>query len=391
MQQQPPAAQAGLIQFGAAKRAANFVLGLVAGALQLWSWLVRKVGGQREEKAVLLIEPFGLGDIISFEPLVRALADAGVEVRLCARAEWRELFPQPKVWVDAHIPWGSHAAKAKYRWADYCSARFRAFLKELRRAGRGAVGVDTRGDIRSVLLLHLAGCREVVSLSTYLGSNARVPAGAARRVPFEAQSRRWEVNASFLPALGVNPREPLPPPFFPHLAAPGVASRRRIGLIPVAPWPGKWWESSKWAALIEQLRRAHWEISALCGPGQIDLARAQLGEGVHVTECRSVGEWAAALNEQSVVITLDTGPMHLAAALGRPVVALFGQGLLPLWAPSGPASRVVTHQSDPDFVLCLPVEANTHLGERFMRRIQVAEVLQAVEDMDEAGGKKPQA
>jgi len=317
--------------------------------------------------------------MISHEPLVRALEGAGVEVRMGARAEWRELYPRQQVWVDAYVPWGTHAAKAKYRWGDYGSARFRTFLKELRRAGRGAVGVDTRGDIRSVLLLHLAGCREVVSLSTYLGTNARVTAGAARRVAYDARLRRWEVNLAFLPALGVHPREPLPPPFFPHLAAPGAAGGRRVGLIPVAPWQGKWWEPSKWAALIQQLRRAPWEITALCGPGQSGLARAQLGEEVRVTQCRSIGEWAAALNEQSLVITLDTGPMHLAAALGRPMVALFGPGLLPLWAPSGASSRVVTHQGDADFVHCLPTEANTHLGEKFMRRIQVEEVMQAVE------------
>jgi ADP-heptose:LPS heptosyltransferase len=70
--------------------------------------------------------------------------------------------------------------------------------------------------------------------------------------------------------------------------------------------------------------------------------------------------------------------MHLNDAIGRPVVALFGQGSLPLWAPTHPDSVVVTHQGDPDFRLLAPTEANTASGEEFMRRISVAEVLKAV-------------
>jgi ADP-heptose:LPS heptosyltransferase len=71
--------------------------------------------------------------------------------------------------------------------------------------------------------------------------------------------------------------------------------------------------------------------------------------------------------------------MHLADALGIPVIALFGQGKLPLWAPSGQQSRIVTHQDDPDFFLCHPIEENTAFARQFMDRISVAEVLAAVE------------
>jgi ADP-heptose:LPS heptosyltransferase len=74
--------------------------------------------------------------------------------------------------------------------------------------------------------------------------------------------------------------------------------------------------------------------------------------------------------------------MHLADALGIPVVALFGQGRLPLWAPSGRRSCLISHQSDPDFQLCHPIDTNAHLGRKFMSRISVEEVLSALKRLD---------
>jgi ADP-heptose:LPS heptosyltransferase len=75
--------------------------------------------------------------------------------------------------------------------------------------------------------------------------------------------------------------------------------------------------------------------------------------------------------------------MHLADALGVPMVALFGPGLLPLWAPNSRLSRVVSHQHDADFRACHQVEANIALGREFMHRIQPAEVLAALRQIEE--------
>jgi ADP-heptose:LPS heptosyltransferase len=71
--------------------------------------------------------------------------------------------------------------------------------------------------------------------------------------------------------------------------------------------------------------------------------------------------------------------MHLAEAIDIPVIALYGQGKLPLWAPSGPHSVVIAHQNDPDFFVCHPIDENTHLGQKFMDKITVEEVLAAAE------------
>lgn len=333
---------------------------------------------------VLVLEPFGLGDLISFEPLVRCLRDCGRHVVLGAKPEWRALFPEGPglTWVNLHLPWATHNERAKYRFASYFQRPWRDSLRALRRWGKGAVGVDTRGDIRSVLVLQLAGCRRVLSLSTYLGSNVRVPPRAAELVPFTSQVRRWELNLAFLKPLGAE-TDPasVTSPHFAHLRPEQPAPSRAVGLMPVAPWRGKLWLPERWQQLTAQLRKSGCEVRAFCGPGQRGLAEEQVGSGVEVIECGSVENWARQLTRCGLIVTLDSGPMHLADALGVPVIALFGQGWLPFWAPSAVGSRVIAHQDDPDFTVCHPIEENTPLGRKYMSRIGVEEVLAAVREV----------
>jgi ADP-heptose:LPS heptosyltransferase len=255
----------------------------------------------------------------------------------------------------------------------------------LKSVGRGAIGIDTRGDIRSVLLLHALGCARVLSLTRYLGSDLRVPKASAELIPFSLQLRRWELNLGFLEPLGLSVKPgSIPPPFFPHLASPKRPARRDIALMPVAPWRGKLWLPPRWQRLAQQLRQKGWEIRVLCGPGQRALALEQADVGAEVVECGSIEQWAAQFARSTLVVTLDSGPMHLADALGLPVIALFGQGWLPLWAPSGRLSRVIAHQDDPDFAVCHPIDANAPLGQKYMNRITVEEVLAAVEETQHA-------
>jgi ADP-heptose:LPS heptosyltransferase len=320
--------------------------------------------------------------MISYQPLIHSLLENGYDVRVCARKEWRTLYPEVEHWIPSRVPWSTYEETQKYRLSQYRSPEFREFVRQLREAGTGAIGIDTRGDIRSVLFLYWAGCREVLTLSNYLGSDLRNFSGAARNVPFSPNSRRWELNLSFLRVFGLNSRQQ--PPQFPHLRRPPKAfSDRQLGVVPIAPWNGRLWERSKWAELLASLTESGWSVTALCGPGQRSAASTEVGGRVRVVECASIEAWAVELQEFSALVTVDTGPMHLADALGVPMVALFGPGLLPLWAPSSRLSRVVSHQGDADFRVCHQVEANLSLGREFMQRIQPAEVLAALRQIEE--------
>ncbi len=370
---EPPNPQ--LIHVGWKRRLGGLGLGVVAGAVSL----ARR--GTPEGKRAVILEPFGMGDVISLEPLVRQLRAAGWHVQLAARPAWRELFPPGTLdgWCDFTAPWSRYESGQKYRLGSLFGAELRESRARLREAASGAVGIDTRGDVRSVQLLWLAGCRQLWTLDRYLGTDLAVPRSAASLLPTDLKLPRWRLNLSAFAALTSQPAAERAPDLR-HLIPAGLKSgQRRVALIPVAPWRGKLWEREKWRELSTKLRAQGWEVAVLCGPQQTSLAREAIGEPLSVTECDSLDRWVSELAGSSLVITLDTGPMHLAAALAVPLVALFGQGLLPLWTPPGEPSLVVSHQTDADFKPCHPLEENWEQGARFMRRISVAEVLSAVE------------
>jgi ADP-heptose:LPS heptosyltransferase len=278
--------------------------------------------------------------------------------------------------LDCILPWSSYNSKSKYKLNRYISKNFFVFLSQIRSVGKGSIGIDTRGDIRSVLLLYLAGCTRVITLSHYLGSDLEVLPGAAERVPYSYGLRRWELNLEFLGRLGVERKAVMPPDLKRFITA---EKTNRLGIIPVAPWRGKLWIPERWNELIEICQRRGLEAFVLCGPGQMSDARNQTGGNVEVFECGRLEDWLEKLSACSVVVSLDSGPMHLADSIGVPVIALFGQGVLPLWAPSGNQSIVLEHQDNPEFFQCHPIEQNAHLGQKFMSWINVGEVIHALE------------
>jgi hypothetical protein len=363
-----------LIRIGAGKRAASALLYMLAAA-----WRARNRFHARNDKRILVLEPVGLGDMVSFNPLVRELLAREYEVLLCSKPEWRPLYPDRRnqTWIDLRLPWTSHNENIKYRPGLYFQEPTRGDLRHLRAAATGAIGIDTRGDIRSVLLLYWAGCRRVISLSSYLGSNLPMWRVSAEIVPFDNSIRRWELNLRFLRALEPNFEiASVAPPRLDHFI--GRQPLRRAALMPVAPWAGKLWPRERWLAVAENLRERGWEVIGLCGPGQTEKAAQQIGRDIPLTECGSLESWVRQFNQCAFVITVDSGPMHLADALDVPVIALFGQGKLPLWAPSGKQSVPISHQDDPDFYVCHPIDENVPLGQKFMNRISVAEVMTAV-------------
>src|SRR5688572_30581553 len=96
----------------------NFKKRLMAAGLGVAASLLR--GGRalsrprpKRERSVVILEPFGLGDVISHEPLVRLLRAHHYDVTFCAAPPWRVLLPGIN-WVDSEIAWGRHAAGEKY-------------------------------------------------------------------------------------------------------------------------------------------------------------------------------------------------------------------------------------------------------------------------------------
>jgi ADP-heptose:LPS heptosyltransferase len=357
------------------KKAVALALGMASTALRVCRGPGRPA--TLAPKAVLL-EPFGMGDALSLLPLVTVLHAHGHQVVVCARPAWRTFFPDHIEWVDSAIPWASYGDDEKYRLKALFGPVFRGFLLALRHAAAGHIGIDTRGDSRSTLLLWMAGCRTVYSLDRYLGSNLKNLRCSARMLPLDPHLRRWQVNTRFATALGCS----LESASRPHLTRRGLAGgpngRRPLGIIPITPWPGRAWPPDRWQELLARLLAMGEEVLVLAGPGQEAAVRAAVGPLANLRLCQSIDEWVSRLSGLEAVVALDSGPAHLADALDIPLVALYGSGQLPLWAPSGPRSLVLHRQDDPDYQPIHPVDANIGRGLELMSRHTVEEVFVAL-------------
>jgi ADP-heptose:LPS heptosyltransferase len=330
---------------------------------------------------IVLLEPFGMGDALSLLPLVALLHERGHQVVVCARPAWRTFFPDHVQWVDSAVPWASYGDDEKYRLKSLIGNSFRKFLSSLRQAAAGHIGMDTRGDSRSTLLLWLAGCRPVYSLDRYLGSDLRNLRTAARMLPLDPRLRRWQVNAQFARPLGCS-LDALSRPHLSRRTSPGsTQSPRPVGIVPITPWPGRAWPAACWQELITRLQRNGTPVLVLAGPGQDAAVRAAVGPDAPLRLCRSIDEWISQLSGLEAVVALDSGPAHLTDALDIPLVALYGSGQLPLWAPSGPRSWVLHRQDDPDYQPIHPVDANIARGQELMARHSVEDVLTALAEV----------
>lgn len=127
------------------------------------------------------------------------------------------------------------------------------------------------------------------------------------------------------------------------LAARGLAPGQAVVLQPGAGSAAKAWPG--FGALARRLRRAGLPLVALAGPADGEAVARLLADG-GLGEADLARDWAlprvaALLALARLAVGNDSGPTHLAAAVGCPTVALFGPTDPAVWAPLGPRVRVV--------------------------------------------------
>jgi heptosyltransferase-1 len=95
---------------------------------------------------------------------------------------------------------------------------------------------------------------------------------------------------------------------------------------PGAGWGAKRWPEQRYGEVARELAKDGIKILVNYGPGERALARAveEASGGVAKAIACSLTQLIALTRRAALFIGGDTGPMHLAAALGVPVVALFG-------------------------------------------------------------------
>lgn len=137
----------------------------------------------------------------------------------------------------------------------------------------------------------------------------------------------------------------------------GLADQTFIHIHPASRWFFKCWSTDGMAALVARLQAAGWPVVLSAAPDAAELALveaiqtglARLGApAAHSLAGQLQLKELAALTAQArLFIGVDSAPMHMAAAVGTPVVALFGPSGERQWGPWGVPMRVVSSTRHP--------------------------------------------
>ncbi len=274
---------------------------------------------------ILIVRLGALGDIVHALPVAAALRERHPE----AQIDW--LVDRRHAAVLEFVPAiGRRVVVDSRRWG----ASFGA-VRELRR-GRYDVAVDLQGLVKSAAFARLSGAPRVIGfarahlrerLAAGFYSEACDP-GAARHVV--------DKNLSVLELFGIAERRRQFPIAVPESTAnePVVQRIRRDGMRgyalvnPGAAWPNKRWPPARFGEIASLLSaRDRLLPVVLWGPGEEPLGSAvvEASHGTALLAARTgIGDVLALARGARLMVSGDTGPLHLAAAVGTPVVALFG-------------------------------------------------------------------
>jgi heptosyltransferase-1 len=280
---------------------------------------------------ILIVKLSSLGDLFHALPAVHCLRDQlHAEIHWVTQTEYVGLVG---CFTDV-----SHTI-AYNRRAPFRG--FGALWRELRAEEYDLV-VDLQGLLKSALIARMArgdvriGPSFAREGSTFLYTHL---AGARQR-----DRHAVDENMDIVRCLGLRPTRPVFPVQFPErlLETPGP----RIGLIPFSRRPSKNWPEASFAEACRRLRPATGATFYLFG-GRNDAdgcaaIAAQLPTSVvNLAGATSLIETGSILKQMDLVIGNDTGPMHMAAACGVPVLALFGPTDPRRTGPYGTRHRVL--------------------------------------------------
>jgi heptosyltransferase-3 len=124
----------------------------------------------------------------------------------------------------------------------------------------------------------------------------------------------------------------------------------RVLIHPASRVAYKCWAPEKWTELIGQLQttfNARLMVTCSPDPKEIKMAESIVGRGPAAPAARlgdlNLGQLAALIQKADLFLGVDSAPMHIAAAVGTPVVALFGPSNDARWGPWGEGHRIVRH------------------------------------------------
>ena len=286
-----------------------------------------------------------VGDVVLGLPLLQRLHDAGYALQLLGKGWARDLL------AGHGWPVQALADSARGRIAQLRGLRAQAQAHDAG-FGRRLNALALPYSFSSALEMRLAGLRAVGYRDEGRGWLL------ARALP-RSRSRHemavyWELGSALL-------GQPAPPPervrlkLTPQHQAQADAVRARLGLRPgylvLCPFAGGTFEKldKSWPAFPQLAGRAlpplGRDLLVCPGPGDEQAQAARDYAGCRIATGVGLGAYAALLRDAALVIANDTGPGHLAAAVGAPLLSVLGPTDPARWGAVGPTVHLLRREA----------------------------------------------
>jgi heptosyltransferase I len=222
--------------------------------------------------------------------------------------------------------WKRHPLTAK------TLGEIKALRGELRAASYDAV-LDLQGAIRSAAIARLAGCRRIIGEAhprewpAHRFFTERVTTRGAHVIEQDIELASAIAGDELANTEPVLPFEAEAERWFYAQFAPGSVSAQlqRLALItPGAGWGAKRWPPERYAIVAQGLADRGYRVMVNAGPGEEPLAAPIIATGAATILNASLPQLIAFSRRVDLCIAGDTGPLHLACALGRPVIGIYG-------------------------------------------------------------------
>lgn len=327
--------------------------------------MIPQAEGIANIERLLIVRLSAMGDVIHTLPAVQALREAFPQAAIgwLIEERWAELLCSPgsprrgpRSPERPVADWVHAVSLTEWRHSLFRMATVHEIARVWNdvRAARYDIAVDLQGAIRSAVLARWSGARVVYGAAEPRESPASLwytshaiahGAHVIEQYGSLAQGvvrRKMTIPRAQLPSDGEAERR-----IDRKLAEAGV--RDFAILNPGAGWGAKRWPAERYGRVAKALGNEGVRSILNCGPGEEALAReadaASEGAATPI-EC-SITELIALTRRARLFIGGDTGPMHLAAALRVPVVAIFGPTDPARNGPYGTRSIVLRNPASP--------------------------------------------
>lgn len=284
------------------------------------------------------------GDVLLCGPAIRAVAASSRHVTLLAGpdgADAARMLPG----VDDVLVW--HAPWVGFEPPDVRSDDVAGLIARLTAFDRALIFTSFhQSPLPAALLLRLAGVAHIAAISVdYPGSLLDVRHSVDDDIPEAERALSLAAADGFVLPPGDEGRLAVrrPLPVF------GGVDGRYVVIHPGASAPARAWPAEHCAQAVQDLAARGWRPVVTGGPGERELtARVAGDEGLDLGGRTSFAELAGVLEGASALIVGNTGPAHLAAAVGTPVVSLFAPVVPAVrWAPYGVRHVLLGDQEAP--------------------------------------------